>query len=95
MSKNDSRDVAGLKIFLIAILELIKSGKKETCKDIEDNMGGISKYLMSKYGKIFDKYRSNDYTEIDAFYKNCDNKFNGEEDEGLYWLIEQAIKDLH
>ena len=95
MGKNDPRNVAGLKIFLFAVLELIKSGKKETCKDIEDNMGCISKYLLGKYCKVFDKYCSGDYTEIDEFYKNCDNKFNGEEDEGLYWLIEQAFRDLH
>lgn len=95
--KNDPRDVGGLKMFLFTVLDLIKSGKKETCQDIEDNIKvGITKYLVNKYEPYFSKYyNSANNDSIDDFYRLCDNKFDRDEDDGLYWLIEQALNELH
>lgn len=107
--KIDPREIGGLKMFLFVVLDLIKSGKKETCRDIEDNISlGITKYLGNKYNAYFNKYynRSNDdnidefyrlcnHDGIDEFFKSCDNKFDRNVDDGLYWLIEQVLNCLH
>ena len=72
MENNNPKNVHGLRMFLYAILDLIKKGEHESCENIEKTIGGsITGYMFKQYFSSFDGiYNAGNNACIDEFYKN-------------------------
>ena len=96
--------VHGLRLFLYALLQLIKDGKRESCAFVESKLSaGIASALREKYPTVFSESLSSDIiNEIDQYYKKwsgCsdgeENKYACEVQDGLYLLIKLALNEIY
>lgn len=93
----DYRNVKGLKLFLYALLHLIKIGKTVSDKKIEENISsGIATYFYNEFGTILDRFAfcPDNIEGINNFYKDKivsisdrSQKYSCTENDGLFLLI--------
>jgi len=91
-----------IKIFLYAILDLIKNQKRENISFIEENLNnGIATVLYSKYSEYFDRLciGKDNLLLADNYYKKyagvadgCEGKYACEENDGLYLIVKLALE---
>lgn len=96
--------INGLRMFLYGVLSLIKTGESIKYNIIEEKIGtGIASFLFFKYEKHFSKvgFNPDNLEVIDEFYKKSfgitegqENKYDCQENDGLYLIIKLALNEV-
>ena len=92
-------------MFLFAVMDLIKDGKKESAIYVEEHIStGIASSLFKKYKNEFIQAGfSIDHVEsIDNYYKeqyngvadSLEHKYRCEKEDGLYLIIKIALNEI-
>lgn len=92
-----------MRMFLYAILDMIKNSKKESCNELANKVNfGVASYLATKYTDYFNNVHKDKIEELDDLFRNYIeefdekvSKYNCDDDEGLYLLIAIALNELN
>ena len=96
--------ITGLRIFLYGVLAAIKENESLSYSVVEEQLSkGIAGFLFPKYEKFFKNvgFNADNLEAIDNFYKtSCgivdgqENKYDCQENDGLYLIIKIALNEL-
>jgi hypothetical protein len=98
------KNVQGLRLFLITLLELSSKGEKETCSYVENAIGkGVATELCKKYQEFYQNgLQVNSVKLVDDYYRQwnrCadgqENKYMCGENDGLLLLIALALNEFN
>ncbi len=99
------KSVAGMRVFLYAILQLIHTGEFEHISSIQEHLStGIATYLYHKHKDTFDSIgvSTSNLCSIDEHYRQwngvslgCEEKYVCAEDDGLYLLIKLELNNIY
>ncbi len=96
------KPVSGMRMFLYAILKLIRQGKTEDSMLIQDKLSqGVASYLYQKYRIEFESLCPDNLEELDMYYKQWNGVSDGKleayectEKDGLYLLVKLVLNDI-
>jgi len=94
----------GLRMFLYGVLSAIKANESLAYNTVDEQLrNGVASFLFSKYEKHFRNvgFNGDDLEAIDNFYKmSCgivdgqENKYDCQENDGLYLIIKIAFNEI-
>jgi hypothetical protein len=98
--------INGLRVFLLTLLELVGTGKKESCSYVEETMeSGIASALYSKYKDYFDRngFNPENLDSVDTYFHQWSGCADGAEmrryacsqEGGLLLLVALALNEIY